>query len=66
MGIEHVTVEDRDAVSAALHLFDAGIELANALHLVRSYGATAFVTFDRKLANRAKAFGSSPAIELLK
>jgi predicted nucleic-acid-binding protein len=66
MGIEHVTVEDRDAVSAALHLFDTGMDLADALHLVRSYSATAFVTFDRKLANRAKALGSSPAIDLLK
>ena len=65
LGIEHITIEDRDAVTAAVDLFAAGMDLADALHLVRSDRADAFVTFDRRLAKRAKALGSSPAVELL-
>lgn len=66
LGIEHITIEDREAVNAALDLFGAGMDLADALHLVRSGSAAAFVTFDRRLARRAKALGASPAVEVLK
>jgi predicted nucleic-acid-binding protein len=66
LGIEHITIEDREAVNAALDLFGAGMDLADALHLVRSGSAAAFVTFDRRLARRAKALGTSPAVEVLK
>ena len=65
LGIEHITIEDRAAVSTALHLFDAGMDLADALHLVRSGSADAFVTFDRRLARRAEALAASPSVELL-
>lgn len=66
LGIEHITIEDREAVNAALNLFDTGMDLADALHLVRSNRAAAFVTFDRRLARRAKSLGASPAVEVLK
>ena len=65
LGIEHITIEDRAAVSTALDLFDAGMDLADALHLVRSGSADAFVTFDRRLARRAEALAASPSVELL-
>jgi predicted nucleic-acid-binding protein len=65
MGIGHITIEDREAVTSALSLFDRGMDLADALHLVRSDNAAAFATFDRKLDKRAKALGCSPAVELL-
>ncbi|MFY9973723.1 MAG: type II toxin-antitoxin system VapC family toxin [Chromatiaceae bacterium] len=65
LGIEHITIEDRPAVSTALDLFDAGMDLADALHLVRSGSADAFVTFDRRLARRAEALAASPSVELL-
>lgn len=64
-GIEHITIEDRDAVLAALDAFDAGIDFADALHVARSSRAAAFATFDRQLARRAKRTTLSPAIELL-
>lgn len=64
-GIEHITIEDRDAVLAALESFDAGLDFADALHVARSGRATAFATFDRALARRAKGIPLSPAIELL-
>lgn len=69
LGIGHVTVEDRDAVLDALDHFGAGMDLADALHLARSgarsHPATAFVTFDRRLARRAAALDCAPRVELL-
>jgi len=59
LGIEHITIEDREAVTTALDLFDA-------LHLVCSNRAAAFVTFDRRLAKCPKVLGCSPAVEFLK
>ena len=35
-GIEHVTIEERDTVLTALAAFDAGLDLADALHIGRS------------------------------
>jgi predicted nucleic-acid-binding protein len=64
-GIEHVTIEDRDAVLSALAAFEDGLDLADALHVARSTRASAFVTFDRKLARRAKALALLPTTELL-
>ncbi|MFN0317901.1 MAG: type II toxin-antitoxin system VapC family toxin [Burkholderiales bacterium] len=64
-GIEHIMIEDRDAVLAALDAFDTGLDFADALHVARSSRATTFTTFDRALAKRAKGMKLSPAIELL-
>jgi len=66
LGIEHITIEDHEAVATALDLFDAGMDLADALHLVCSNRAATFITFDRRLAKRAKVLGCSPSVELLK
>lgn len=65
-GIEHIRIEDRDAVLAALEAFDAGLDFADALHVTRSSRAAAFATFDRRLARRAKGMPLSPGIELLR
>ena len=64
-GIEHITIEDRDAVLAALDACDAGLDFADALHLTRSARAAAFATFDQRLARRAKGLGLEPPVELL-
>jgi predicted nucleic-acid-binding protein len=63
--IEHVTLEDRDAVLAALDAFDKGLDFADALHMARSSRASAFATFDQRLAKRAKRLALTPAVELL-
>jgi predicted nucleic-acid-binding protein len=63
--IEHVTLEDRDAVLGALDAFDKGLDWADALHLARSSRAYAFATFDQRLAKRAKGLGLAPPVELL-
>ena len=63
--LQHVTLEDRDAVLAALNSFDKGLDFADALHLARSSRASGFLTFDQRLAKRAKRLALAPPVELL-
>lgn len=64
-GIEHITLEDRDAVLVALDAFDRGLDFADALHLARSSRASGFATFDQRLAKRAKGLRLATPVELL-
>lgn len=64
-GIAHVTLEDRDAVLAALDAFDQGLDFPDALHLARSARASGFATFDQRLAKRAGRLGLTPPVQLL-
>lgn len=63
-GIEHITLESRDAVLTAIDAFDRGMDFADALHLTRSVRASGFMTFDRQLAKKAKDLGLTPKVEL--
>ena len=63
--IEHITLEDRDAVLVAVDGFDKGLDFADGLHLARSSRASGFATFDQGLAKRAKALMLAPPVELL-
>ena len=63
--IEHITLEDRDAVLMAVDAFDKGLDFADALHLARSSRASGFATFDQRLAKRAKGLALAPPVELL-
>lgn len=63
--IPHITLEDRDAVLAAVDGVDKGLDFADALHLARSHHAASFATFDRRLAKRATALGMLPTVDLL-
>ena len=65
MGIEHISIESRDAVLIALSAFDRGVDFAGALHISRSGRAAAFATFDRRLKKRAIALAMAPSVELL-
>jgi predicted nucleic acid-binding protein len=64
-GVEHITLENRGAVLAAIDAFDKGLDFADALHLARSSRASRFATFDRRLAKRAKSLALVPPVELL-
>ncbi len=64
-GIEHITLEDRDAVLLALDAFDGGLDFADALHVARSPRASGFLTFDQRLAKRGRILGLVPPVELL-
>ena len=63
--LQHITLEDRDAVLVALDSFDKGLNFADALHLARSLRASGFLTFDRRLARRAKSLALAPPVVLL-
>ncbi|MET0984807.1 MAG: type II toxin-antitoxin system VapC family toxin [Steroidobacteraceae bacterium] len=53
-GLENVLIEDASAVSRAFDLTDAGVDFADALHVISMGNAAAFATFDRKFATKAK------------
>jgi predicted nucleic-acid-binding protein len=63
--IEHLSLEDRDAVLAAVDAFDSGLDFADALHMARSSRASGFATFDQQLARQAKGLALAPNVELL-
>ena len=63
-GLPRVSLENAVATVQALDLLEQGVDFADALHLIQSAHCEAFVTFDRKLARRAKTTGA-PRIELL-
>jgi predicted nucleic-acid-binding protein len=63
--IEHITLEDRDAVLVAVDAFDKGLDFADTLHMARSSRASGFATFDQRLARRAKGLALMPPVELL-
>lgn len=63
-GLEGITVEEPAEVAQALDWLSGGMDFADALHLARSAQCSAFLTFDRKLAKRAKGLSSTP-VELL-
>ena len=63
--VEHITLEDRDAVLVAVDAFGKGLDFADSLHLARSSRASGFATFDQRLTKRAKALALTPPVELL-
>jgi len=63
--IEHITLEDRDAVLVAVDAFDQGLDFGDALHLARSSRASGFATFDQRVAKRARSLALAPPVELL-
>lgn len=59
-GLPGVTLEEPAEVAQALEWMKQGVDFADALHLARSSHCSAFVTFDRKLAQKAKRLGTLP------
>jgi predicted nucleic acid-binding protein len=57
LGLPNVSAEAADAVAHALDAYDAGLDFADALHLVSAHAASGFYTFDRRLARAAKVTG---------
>ena len=66
LGIEHLTIENRGAVIAAMDAFDAGLDFADAIHVALSAHTSSFVTFDQKLVKRAKSIDLKVPVELLR
>ncbi|RMF86012.1 MAG: type II toxin-antitoxin system VapC family toxin [Nitrospirae bacterium] len=62
LGLDHLTVEDGAAVEQALAWYAQGLDLADALHLASSQGASAFATFDLRLRRRARRLEAQPRV----
>lgn len=60
------TIDDEAAVRMALRWYEAGMDLADALHVARSERAEEFVTFDAGFADASARLGVAPAVRLLK
>jgi predicted nucleic-acid-binding protein len=52
-GLPGVSVENPALFALALEWMDQGMDLADAMHLAKAAGCTAFLSFDRKLAKVA-------------
>lgn len=52
-GLPGVTVEEPAVLARALEWMESGMDFADALHLAKAEGCTAFLSFDRKLAKAA-------------
>ena len=63
VGLPLVSVENGPAVAEALDLMEAGMDLADALHMASSPDAARFATFDRRLKRCADAV--APAHQVL-
>ena len=60
-----MTVEDRAVARSAIDACEAGLDFVDALHLARSGRCASFVSFDRRLAQQAKALALEPVVEAL-
>jgi predicted nucleic acid-binding protein len=49
---------------AAVGLYEAGLDFADALHLMLSDGCESLITFDARFAKRATRLGATPAAAL--
>ena len=60
LALPHVRQQHAESVRVALGWVDAGMDIADALHLALSGKATKFLTFDTTLARRAARLGAQP------
>lgn len=58
--LPHVRQQHAEAVRVALGWVDAGMDVADALHLALSRNTRKFLTFDTTLARRAARLGAQP------
>ena len=65
LSIEHITVEARLELEQAVQAAEAGMDFADAVHMLRSGRATGFLTFDQALVKRAAQTGLRTTAELL-
>lgn len=55
-----IATEDPSAIATALEWLRDGMDFADALHLAKADGCSAFLSFDRKLAKAAEGRSSVP------
>lgn len=64
LGIRHLHLEQEDRVRRALAWHQQGMDFADALHLARSEGCGALISFDRQLAQVAGALDLQPPVKI--
>ncbi|WP_439598379.1 type II toxin-antitoxin system VapC family toxin [Falsiroseomonas sp.] len=62
-GIPGVTLEDAALVARAIGWAEAGMDLADALHLAAAGSCTEFVTFDRRFVKTGAKVGGVKVVE---
>ncbi len=62
-GAPSVALEDAPRLAEALEAFEAGMDLADALHLQAAKDCEAFVTFDKAMIRIAATLKTLPVIE---
>ena len=65
LGVTTVTVLQATAAARAFKAFREGCDFADAFHLGLASDVEAFVTFDKRFAQRAVALGLRPSVQLL-
>lgn len=60
-----VIIDDVDNVILALHWYASGMDFADALHLSSSLHTQQFITFDKRMINKANAININHSISLL-
>lgn len=63
LAIRHLHLEQDDLVRRALHWHRQGMDFADALHLARSEGCGALISFDRQLAHLADELCLQPRVK---
>jgi predicted nucleic-acid-binding protein len=65
IAIRHLHLEQEEQVLQALDAYAQGLDFADALHLLRSEGCAALVSFDRAFVRRASELSLSPSVQSL-
>ncbi|QPN68957.1 type II toxin-antitoxin system VapC family toxin [Synechococcus sp. CBW1108] len=65
IAIRHLHLEQEEQVLQALEAYGQGLDFADALHLLRSEGCAALVSFDRAFAAKAGELALTPAVQQL-
>jgi predicted nucleic-acid-binding protein len=65
IAIRHLHLEQEEQVLQALEAYGQGLDFADALHLLRSEGCAALVSFDRAFAAKAGELALTPAVRQL-
>lgn len=63
--LSNVEIEDIESVVLAVHWYSLGMDFADALHLASSFQTERFVTFDKRLVNKAQEVNVNQWVSLL-
>jgi len=63
--LPNVVIEDLENVILALHWYGLGMDFADALHLAGSLQTERFVTFDKRMVNKADTINVNQMVSLL-